>query len=81
MTQWVCPPPQSIAQCTGPMSAHAWNAYHIISNRARSVCYTIRQTQFRQQTESVVNRLSQSTMYQLRALAQLADSQDEVGVV
>lgn len=69
---------QSIADCTGPMDAHTWNAYHIISNRARSVCYSIRQTQFRIQAETAVNRLSQTTVYQLRAMEQLSNSQDEV---
>ncbi len=60
------------------MDAHIWNTYHIISNRARSVCYTIRQSQFKIQTELAVNKLSQSTIYQLKTMEELSINQDEV---
>ena len=50
------------------MDPSVWNAYHIVSNRARSVCYATRQQQFRRQTEAVVNRLSSSTLEQLQVL-------------
>lgn len=55
-----------------------WNSYHIISNRARSVCYATRQQQFRQQTEAAVNKLSHSTLQQLHAMEALAQSHIEV---
>ena len=55
-----------------------WNSYHIISNRARSVCYATRQQQFRQQTEAAVNLLSRSTIQQLQAMESLAQSHTEV---
>ena len=55
-----------------------WNAYHIVSNRARSVCYATRQQQFRRQTEVAVNRLSQSTLEQLTAMQELASSHLEI---
>ena len=61
-------PPQSLAECTSGMDPSVWNAYHIVSNRARSVCYATRQQQFRRQTEAVVNRLSSSTLEQLQVL-------------
>jgi len=60
------------------MDAHMWNAYHIVSNRARSVCYATRQQQFRRQTEVAVNRLSQSTLEQLAAMQELASSHSEI---
>ena len=60
--------PQSLAECTSGMDPSVWNAYHIVSNRARSVCYATRQQQFRRQTEAVVNRLSSSTLEQLQVL-------------
>ena len=60
------------------MDASTWNAYHIISNRARSVCYATRQQQFRHQTELAVNKLSQSTMEQLRTVQNLADSHQQI---
>ena len=55
-----------------------WNAYHIISNRARSVCYATRQHQFRVQTETAVNHLAHSALEQIQAMDSLAKSQREV---
>ena len=55
-----------------------WNAYHIISNRARSVCYATRQHQFRAQTEKAVNHLSHSALEQIQAMDSLAKGQKEV---
>lgn len=40
------------------MDANTWNSYHIISNRARSICYATRQQQFRMKTEFTVNQLA-----------------------
>lgn len=45
-----------------------WNAYHLISNRARAVCYAARNTQFRALTELTVNKLMQSAHSQIEAL-------------
>ena len=58
-----------------------WNAYHIISNRARSVCYATRQSQFRRQTETAVNQLSHSTIQQLKAMEELSNTQEEARVI
>ena len=55
-----------------------WNAYHIISNRARSVCYATRQQQFRYQTEVAVNQLSHSTLQQIKAMEVLASNHEQV---
>ena len=60
------------------MDAHMWNAYHIISNRARSVCYATRQQQFRYQTEVAVNQLSHSTLQQIKAMEVLASNHEQV---
>lgn len=40
------------------MDSNTWNSYHIISNRARSICYATRQQQFRMKTEFTVNQLA-----------------------
>ena len=69
---------QSIAECTSAMDPHVWNAYHIISNRARSVCYATRQQLFRHRTEVAVNRLALSTQDQLASMAVLREGQVEV---
>jgi adenylosuccinate synthase len=48
-----------------------WNAYHLMSNRARAVCYATRNTQFRALTELTVNKLMQSAHSQIEALTSL----------
>lgn len=48
-----------------------WNAYHLMSNRARAVCYAARNTQFRALTELTVNKLMQSAHSQIDALRSL----------
>lgn len=48
-----------------------WNAYHLMSNRARAVCYAARSTQFRALTELTVNKLMQSAHSQIEALSSL----------
>jgi hypothetical protein len=68
----------SLAECTADMDATLWNAYHLVSNRARSVCYATGQQLFRRQTEAVVNRLSSSSLQQIQAMADLSQQQEEV---
>lgn len=48
-----------------------WNTYHLISNRARAVCYAARSTQFRALTELTVNKLMQSAHSQIKTLSSL----------
>jgi len=47
------------------MDANTWNSYHIISNRARSICYATRQQQFRMKTEYTVNQLASQAENQM----------------
>lgn len=65
---------QTLAECTAGMDPAVWNAYHIVSNRARSVCYATRQQQFRKQTEYVVNQLSSSTLQQMQVQPHIGHS-------
>lgn len=53
------------------MDADTWNAYHLMSNRARAVCYATRGTQFRALTELTVNKLMQSAHSQIKTLNSL----------
>ena len=53
------------------MDPTTWNAYQIVSNRARAICYTVAQTQFRYKTEATVNRLVSSTTSQITAIHQI----------
>ncbi|KAI5100389.1 protein brambleberry precursor [Silurus meridionalis] len=60
------------------MDSDTWNAYHIVSNRARSVCYATRQQQFRRQTELTVNALISTATNQLDAMKDLKEGQREL---
>ena len=67
---------QTIAECTAPMDPNTWNAYHIVSNRARSVCYATRQNQFRRRTEMAVNKLALATQEQISTMDKLKEDQE-----
>lgn len=54
------------------MDSDTWNAYHIISNRAQSICYSMRQTEFRMQTEKTVNHLANAALENVNMLKNLA---------
>lgn len=53
------------------MDAMTWNSYHIISNRARSICYATRQQQFRLKTEFTVNQLAGQAEQQMHLMDHL----------
>ncbi|CAL1682172.1 unnamed protein product [Lasius platythorax] len=73
-----CTEEMSLQQCTTNMDPDMWNAYHLMSNRARAVCYAARNTQFRALTELTVNKLMQSAHSQIEALNSLKQSQDHL---
>ncbi|XP_015278230.1 PREDICTED: protein brambleberry-like [Gekko japonicus] len=73
-----CTMGMSLAECTAGMDPDTWNAYHIVSNRARAVCYTTRQMQFKRQTEHTVNALVSTAVGQLEAMKMLKDGQEEL---
>lgn len=55
-----CNDNMSLKDCTKDMDPDTWNAYHLITNRAKAVCVAIRQEQFRGLTEITVNKLMKS---------------------
>lgn len=55
-----CTETMSLKDCTQEMDSDTWNAYHLVTNRAKAVCVAIRQDQFRGLTELTVNKLMQS---------------------
>ncbi|XP_061738917.1 protein brambleberry isoform X2 [Nerophis ophidion] len=73
-----CADHMAIKECTANMDASTWNAYHIVSNRARSVCYAIRQQLFRRRAEHTVNTLISTAANQLSAMEDLKDGQLEL---
>ncbi|XP_066583144.1 protein brambleberry-like [Prorops nasuta] len=73
-----CTEEMSLKQCTTDMDADMWNAYHLMSNRARAVCYAARSTQFRALTELTVNKLMQSAHSQIKTLDSLKEGQERL---
>ncbi|XP_065442459.1 protein brambleberry-like isoform X3 [Chrysemys picta bellii] len=73
-----CTADMPLAECTADMDPDTWNAYHIVSNRARAVCYSTRQMQFKRQTEHTVNTLVSAAVSQLEAMRLLKDGQEEL---
>ncbi|KAF4529316.1 hypothetical protein B566_EDAN011410 [Ephemera danica] len=49
--QYPCSEDMSLRECTGDMDPDTWNTYHLMNNRARAVCLSSRQAQFRALTE------------------------------
>ncbi|KAM9358582.1 protein brambleberry [Symphorus nematophorus] len=73
-----CTEEMSIKECTADMDSDTWNAYHIVSNRARSVCYATRQQLFRRRAEHTVNTLISTATSQLDAMKDLKEGQLEL---
>ncbi|KAG8003396.1 Protein brambleberry [Nibea albiflora] len=75
---FTCTEEMSIKECTADMDSDTWNAYHIVSNRARSVCYATRQQLFRRRAEHTVNTLISTATSQLDAMKDLKVGQLEL---
>ncbi|KAJ8389033.1 hypothetical protein AAFF_G00124300 [Aldrovandia affinis] len=73
-----CTEEMSLKECTADMDSDTWNAYHIVSNRARSVCYATRQQHFRRKAELTVNALISTATSQLDAMQDLKEGQEEL---
>lgn len=73
-----CTEEMNIKDCTINMDSDTWTSYHLMSNRARAVCYSIRQSQFRGLAEHTVNRLMDAAQQQLRTLGRLSDNQVQI---
>ncbi|XP_029142187.1 protein brambleberry-like [Protobothrops mucrosquamatus] len=75
---YLCTEDMSLAECTAGMDPDTWNAYHIISNRARAVCYATRQVEFKRRAQHMVNALVSTAVGQLEAMETLKRSQEEL---
>ncbi|KAM6457700.1 protein brambleberry-like isoform 2-T4 [Liasis olivaceus] len=78
---YLCTGDMSLAECTAGMDPDTWNAYHIVSNRARAVCYATRQMQFKRRAEHTVNALVSTAVGQLEAMKMLKKSQEDLKVL
>ncbi|XP_062987441.1 protein brambleberry-like [Elgaria multicarinata webbii] len=75
---YLCTVDMTLAECTAAMDPDTWNAYHIVSNRARAVCYAIRQLQFKHRAEHTVNALISTAVSQLETMRMLKSNQEEL---
>lgn len=73
-----CTDEMSIKDCTTSMDSDTWTSYHLMSNRARAVCYTIRQVQFRGLAEQTVNKLMDTAQNQLAMLGKIEKEQENI---
>ncbi|XP_062424556.1 protein brambleberry-like [Rhea pennata] len=64
-----------LERCTAAMDPDTWTAYHVVSNRARAVCYAARQLEFRRRTERAVAALAAAAASQLEAMRALKEEQ------
>ncbi|XP_062578041.1 protein brambleberry-like [Saccostrea cucullata] len=71
-----CTSEMSIAECTKDMDGPTWNAYQIVGNRARAVCYATQQDQFRRLTEMAVHDLVSAADDQLESMKQMMKGQE-----
>ncbi|XP_051872079.1 protein brambleberry [Pristis pectinata] len=75
---YLCTADMALAECTKEMDPDTWNAYHIVSNRARALCYAARQQDFKRRTEMTVNSLAATASSQLEVMKILKDGQKEL---
>lgn len=75
---YACTDAMSLAECTQPMDADTWNAYHLMTNRAKAVCVAVRQDQFRGLAELTVNRLMAAAGDQVRQMDALTEGQSQL---
>ncbi|XP_031618786.1 protein brambleberry-like [Contarinia nasturtii] len=73
-----CTENMSLKDCTSGMDSDTWNAYHLITNRAKAVCVATRHEQFRGLTEITVNKLMSSAQHQIIMLKKLSENQNEL---
>ncbi|XP_006819716.1 protein brambleberry-like [Saccoglossus kowalevskii] len=77
-TTYTCTEDMSIGDCTSSMDSNTWNAYHIISNRARAVCYAVRQQHFQYKTQNAVNQLALTAEGQLHLMKHLHENHENL---
>ncbi|CAG9766635.1 unnamed protein product [Ceutorhynchus assimilis] len=73
-----CSDELSLKDCTTDMDSDTWTSYHLMSNRARAVCYMVRQSQFRGLAEHTVNRLMEASKDQLMSLGRISHNQESI---
>ncbi|XP_052866376.1 protein brambleberry-like [Anopheles cruzii] len=75
---FLCSDEMELRQCTERMDPEMWNAYHLITNRAKAVCASVRHEQFRGLTELTVNKLMATAQEQVRLMNEMSISQEQL---
>ncbi|XP_055539614.1 protein brambleberry-like [Wyeomyia smithii] len=75
---YYCTEQMTLKECTSDMDPDTWNAYHLVTNRAKAVCASVRHDQFRGLTEMTVNKLMNTAHEQIAMMGQLAENQKEL---
>ncbi|XP_065683956.1 protein brambleberry isoform X3 [Hydra vulgaris] len=75
-----CNDDMKLLDCTKDMDSDMWNSYHIISNRARAICHSMRQAEFRMKTEQTVNNMAAATLENVNILQSLASGQKKLQI-
>ncbi|XP_046397645.1 protein brambleberry-like isoform X2 [Ischnura elegans] len=73
--QFLCSPKMELEECTKDMAAEMWNSYRVMLEKARALCFSVRQQLFKALTEMVVNKLMDSSQDQLRSMRILQEGQ------
>lgn len=76
-----CSEDMALKDCTFTMDADTWTSYHLMTNRVKAVCYSIRQTQFRGLAEHTVNRLMDAAKDQLKSLLSISELQNKLKIL
>ncbi|XP_071146919.1 protein brambleberry-like [Mytilus edulis] len=71
-----CTTDMTLADCTREMDGPTWNAYQIVGNRARAMCYATQQEQFRRMTEKTVSNLVTAATDQLDSMELIKNNQE-----
>ncbi|XP_058059269.1 protein brambleberry-like [Anopheles bellator] len=75
---FLCSDEMELRQCTEQMDPDMWNAYHLITNRAKAICASVRHEQFRGLTELTVNKLMATAQDQVRLMGEMSISQEQL---
>lgn len=75
---FACNDNMTLKDCTQDMSPEVWNAYHLITNRVKAVCSSVRHEQFRGLTEMTVNKLMTTAHEQLGMMQNLQENQKKL---
>ncbi|XP_063219179.1 protein brambleberry-like [Bacillus rossius redtenbacheri] len=73
-----CTEEMTLKECTKAMDTTTWNLYHMMSVRAKSVCYLRRQQQFNAYSDMMMSRLTSAAQNQAATMSLLEEMQEKL---